>query len=447
MRPKSPTIAVIPWGDVWEDFYGTLGISFETFCHEFTGSWQFKLIKALSLVGVEAVSYYSTIGVKEPTRYRHIPTGSTICLLPAPRLYRRVYNKMIHPHHSFGYWGPVEQLFGPGGTLKTTFRQIAKHVSPYLATSLARLTREIKRDGCDAILCQEYEHANFDRAALVGRLSGIPLYAIFQGGGADWNKIGQVLHPLTLKLASGVIIGSSAEITRVCAHYDLRAEDINKLPNPIDPLLWSDSDQSSARKLFGIPPEAAVVAWHGRVEIEAKGLDNLQAAWRKICSERAGIDLRLLLMGAGRDSKVLEAQVARDKSITFISKFTTDPHFLRQFLAAADIYAFPSRHEGLPVAPTEAMACGLPVVAAEASGVRDIFERDEDSGGLIVPFNDAGAFARALGRLIDDPLLRQWMGQRAQERALQFRAERVGEQLKSLLLQRLRPSSEGAASQ
>lgn len=67
----------------------------------------------------------------------------------------------------------------------------------------------------------------------------------------------------------------------------------------------------------------------------------------------------------------------------------------------------------------------------------DIFEEGEDSGALIVPFNDAAAFAQALGRLIEDPLLRQALGKRAQQRAMQFSAKRVGKHLKSLLIPRL----------
>jgi glycosyltransferase involved in cell wall biosynthesis len=61
---------------------------------------------------------------------------------------------------------------------------------------------------------------------------------------------------------------------------------------------------------------------------------------------------------------------------------------MRQYLSVADVYVFPSRHEGFPVAPLEAMACGLPIVAAYAPGICDILSEGEESGGLVVPTNN-----------------------------------------------------------
>jgi glycosyltransferase involved in cell wall biosynthesis len=61
---------------------------------------------------------------------------------------------------------------------------------------------------------------------------------------------------------------------------------------------------------------------------------------------------------------------------------------------------FPSRHEEFPVAPLEAMGCGLSVAAASAPGVADIFNEGEDSGGLVAPTNDPTSLARNLARLL-----------------------------------------------
>src|SRR6185369_8481582 len=91
-----------------------------------------------------------------------------------------------------------------------------------------------------------------------------------------------------------------------------------------------------------------------------------------------------------------------------------DREVIRRHLAAADVYAFPSRNEGFPVAPVEAMACGLPVVAADAPGIVDILGEDD---GTVVPAGDAEAFARALGPLLDDHNLRAALGVRARRRA------------------------------
>ncbi|HVX30676.1 MAG TPA: hypothetical protein VHA53_09375, partial [Nitrolancea sp.] len=51
----TPTIALLPWGNVIEDFLNPTGISFETFCDQFRGSWMFGYIDALQRAGVKTV--------------------------------------------------------------------------------------------------------------------------------------------------------------------------------------------------------------------------------------------------------------------------------------------------------------------------------------------------------------------------------------------------------
>jgi starch synthase len=95
----------------------------------------------------------------------------------------------------------------------------------------------------------------------------------------------------------------------------------------------------------------------------------------------------------------------------------------------------PSRHEGFPVAVLEAMACALPVVAADISGVRDLLQASPDrEAGAIVRSGDAGALADALGRLIDDENLSRELGSSARSVAENFSLEDVGTQLADVLL-------------
>ena len=110
---------------------------------------------------------------------------------------------------------------------------------------------------------------------------------------------------------------------------------------------------------------------------------------------------------------------------------------LRRDLAAADVYVFPSRHEGFPVAPLEAMASGLALVAADAQGVREILAGGEASGGVVVPREDPGALAAALGRALDDPAWTEALGRRARMSvATRFSLEAVGSELKTFLVAR-----------
>jgi glycosyltransferase involved in cell wall biosynthesis len=87
----------------------------------------------------------------------------------------------------------------------------------------------------------------------------------------------------------------------------------------------------------------------------------------------------------------------------------------------------------MPNAPVEAMAAGLPVVGCAASGVHDIFESGEHSGGIIVSVGDIDAFAKALGRALDDKQLAFQLSKNAKIRAQLFSQETIGARLESVL--------------
>ena len=81
----------------------------------------------------------------------------------------------------------------------------------------------------------------------------------------------------------------------------------------------------------------------------------------------------------------------------------------------------------MPVAPLEAMACGLPIIATDAQGLPDILEGGENSGGLVVPRDDAAAITAAIKRLRSDPDLRDRLGHAARRRIEQrFSISAVG---------------------
>jgi len=89
---------------------------------------------------------------------------------------------------------------------------------------------------------------------------------------------------------------------------------------------------------------------------------------------------------------------------------------LPRLLAAADIFVLPSHFEGLPLSVIEAMMTGLPVVATDIRGPRELVEPDRS--GILVPPGETAPLAAALNRLVSDPALRARMGARGREIAL-----------------------------
>ena len=93
-------------------------------------------------------------------------------------------------------------------------------------------------------------------------------------------------------------------------------------------------------------------------------------------------------------------------------------------LASVDVGVLPTYYrEGLPKSLIEAAACGLPLVTCDVPGCREVVTDGVE--GLLVPPRDAGALATAIARLLEDPDLRERMGQAARAKALADFDERL----------------------
>ncbi|MBA3240937.1 MAG: glycosyltransferase family 4 protein [Acidobacteria bacterium] len=427
--PAVLTVALVDWSQLVEDYLDNIGVTFESFCEEMSGGWMFGYVDALRLAGMRTVLFCVSARVAETTRFRHAPTGATLCVLPAPCLYRALRGRVLNP-----YAATIEEAVGPVGGARRAWWAALKELAPYLSTPVFALARELRRERCDALLVQDYEHGRFDACLLVGRLTGRRVYATFQGGTCSHGRLERLARRLAMRRANGFVVAASGEAERLHARYGLGAERIARVFNPLDLSEWRPGDRAAARRALGIPPEARVVTWHGRVDFRRKGLDVLLEAWRRVCDERPLCDLRLLLVGTGNDAAGLRAALPGTRGVFWVDEYVNDRERLRLYLHAADAFAFPSRHEGFAVAPLEAMACGLPLVAADAPGVPDLLEGGEDAGGLLVPRGDVALFASALGRLIDDEALCRTLGLRARARVEEcFALEAVGARLRDFM--------------
>jgi glycosyltransferase involved in cell wall biosynthesis len=439
---KAPTVGLLHCYDLIDDFLDSLDLSFETFCQVFVGSWMFGYIQALKKVGVQTVLYCISARVTEVSRYRHQPTGATICVLPASQSYQRYRNIRDRLLHWYG--GSKGQTFSDISdsnvarrSALTPLKDVVKGVGTYLSTPLDVLAHELRQDGCQALLCQEYEFARFDACVLLGKQIGLPVFATFQGGTQTQSLLEYPFRHLAFRLCHGVIVATQTEIDRIRQRYSISDTKIARIFNPIELANWQQGDRPSARAAIGIPQDAFVTVWHGRVEIERKGLDLLLEAWSRICRDRPHQELRLLLVGTGRDAAKLHQRLdtARLPGVIWIDEFVNECDRIRQYLSAADLYVMSSRQEGFPVAPLEAMACGLPIVATDAPGIPDILEQGELSGGLMVPRDDVDALAAAIQHVIEQPNWAKELGKRARRRVEhQFSSEVVGQQLRNVLL-------------
>jgi len=99
-----------------------------------------------------------------------------------------------------------------------------------------------------------------------------------------------------------------------------------------------------------------------------------------------------------------------------------------ELTAAADVAVLTSVKEGIPRALMQAAAVGVPVVATDVKGTREVVANAQT--GFLVPLDDAETLAERLGRLLDDAELRRQMGARAAQYAREhFDEEQVVQRL------------------
>lgn len=433
-RDRKRTVALLLWGNVIEDFLDRIGLSLDDFCERATGGWLFGYIEALRSAGWQSVLFLVSRRVEGPRRLRHTPSGTQICVLPVWRAYNGVARGMIDP-----YGGSVERVFGRVSRLRRLDRFVCKEATSYLATPLGALARNLRREGCTAILTQEYEYARFDTCVLLGQLLRLPVYATFQGGDRHSGRFERLVRPAAMRAARGLVIGADSEAERVLERYRIDPKKIWRIHNPVDLELWRPMDREESRRQLGLPLQSRIVIYHGRIDIYKKGLDLLLTAWEQICAGPAGRDALLLIIGSGHDDAEFRQrlEMLALSSIRWIDRYETDRTIMRRYLSAADLYVLPSRREGFPVAPLEAMACGLPVVGSDIPVMWNIIEHGSASGGLIVPREDPCALADTIQRLVDSPDLRLELGRRARRNVeTRFSIESVGRQLDEMLSQR-----------
>lgn len=193
--------------------------------------------------------------------------------------------------------------------------------------------------------------------------------------------------------------------------FSINSDDITVICNSVDVRRYQQSvDRIEIRTKLGLPPDACIVSVIATFKRQKGHRYLIEAAAPVV---KAYPNVHILFVGDGELREVLQEQVSA-------ADMTEHIHFLgfRQdipdLLAASDYFVLPSLWEGLPMALIEAMAAGLPVVATDVSGSRQVVVNGET--GLLVAPGDAQALANALQQLLSQPQRARAMGLAAQRR-------------------------------
>jgi glycosyltransferase involved in cell wall biosynthesis len=181
----------------------------------------------------------------------------------------------------------------------------------------------------------------------------------------------------------------------------------------------SASQITAAREQLGVPADAKVIGMMGRLILE-KGLREFFAAARILCAARP--DLYVIVVGDAlpTDRGAWKTQLmAKVSAAGLMSRFRF-PGWVSDIygcLSAFDILVHPTYKESFGRVIAEAMATGLPVVATNVRGCRELVVPGET--GLLVPYKDVEGLVKAVSTLLDDSAMRRSMGDAGRSRVVE----------------------------
>ncbi|HUP17836.1 MAG TPA: GNAT family N-acetyltransferase [Acidimicrobiia bacterium] len=255
---------------------------------------------------------------------------------------------------------------------------------------------------------------------ILGRLAGVPivvntvhgLYATPDDRRAK-RFVVYVLEAVASRFSDAELIQSSEDLGLISKWRIAPAGRARLLGNGVNLERFrfeGGRGRAAMRADLGLEPGQIAVGMVGRL-VEEKGYPELFEAARQLDDRYV-----VLVIGPDDTSKgdSLPAELvegARSEGVRFLGMRTDVDDLYR----ALDIFVLPSHREGFPRAAMEAAASGLPVVATDIRGCREVVE--DGVNGLLVPVRDPASLTKAIQRIGDDPELRARMGTAGDERA------------------------------
>lgn len=188
-------------------------------------------------------------------------------------------------------------------------------------------------------------------------------------------------------------------------------------PTGVDTKAFAAGDGEGFRNARGIPAEARVIGHVGRLAKEKNLLFLTDAVKMRLKEDPQSI---YLLVGEGDALDAIKASVAEDGlSEQLVAVGRLSGQELIDSYNAMDLFVFASQTETQGMVLAEAMAAGLPVVAIDGPGVREIM-RDGVNGVLLDGDSEAETFSRAISELLDDRFFMQSCKRGAYESAMEY---------------------------
>lgn len=186
----------------------------------------------------------------------------------------------------------------------------------------------------------------------------------------------------------------------------LRGVEYRVIPNGIDLNAFHPGDLATARTKLGLSPTAKIIlfAANGTRSSIWRDFPTMEAAVRQVINTNPNVELLFLCLGEDAP----EQSIGKARMV-FIP-FQRDVKQVALYYQASDIYFHAAKAEAFGKTITEALACGLPVVATAVGGIPEQIVDGET--GFLTPPGDSQTMALRIEQLLNDVTLRRSMGER-----------------------------------
>ncbi|OGN16166.1 MAG: hypothetical protein A3B99_00880 [Candidatus Yanofskybacteria bacterium RIFCSPHIGHO2_02_FULL_44_12b] len=213
-----------------------------------------------------------------------------------------------------------------------------------------------------------------------------------------------------LQSLSARVIAVSEAVKRSLIKHGIKEKRINIVPNSVNLDAFKIlPDKNGIRQELGIPQGSFIFVFVGRL-IHQKAVDILIKAFKELDENSY-----LLVVGQGQEKGRLE-KLANDRVI-----FAGIRKDIPQILMSSDCFVLPSRYEGWPLALTEALAAGIPIIVSDFEAAREVIKDKEN--GLVVPREDHVSLALTMREMRENKELRKRLGEEAKRSAERFSIE------------------------
>ncbi len=241
-----------------------------------------------------------------------------------------------------------------------------------------------------------YAYPDGYAATVIGERLNVPVFITARG--TDINLFSQMplIRPKIAKAlnrAAGVIAVSEALKQRM-VELGIPAEKIAVIRNGIDREVFQPGDRNEARLRLNLDFEDRILLAVAAL-VPVKGIDRLIAAMALLKAAEPGNRLKLLVIGEGSERRALESKIANLNLQDCVRLMGARPqNELADWYSAADLFCLASHREGCPNVVVEALACGLPVIAANVGGVAELLS--SQTCGRLISVPNAENFAAGI---------------------------------------------------